>query len=370
MALISLQTQEGFLGSGNYGISRMNGGFASRPALGAVPRGRWGRRWMRDVGMLLAQRSAIVEEMGLAQRGGVELVWLLPWDGDSSLAFSSLDPFYIEICRRIRLVEHGRRLMACMTTTKKARIDAKSRNGVTGDPWTPIDTGAAKALTITAKGFDYQLAVELLLGKRYRPSIAQALTPADGDQGIVMLAQGVTRGQGKTEGYHERRIPISPKLGRLIAQRKTDGVAKVAEERVRDIGQLRKLLWAAMATLFDNGMVEDKFSDSAKEKANIFVKPFEQAEDSRFFDELNQEIESDHPEEARLRWRLSMAERAEALLKRAFDAGPRSAEQRYRARARALSRFHAGLRSEKVLPSLAHYYRQQQAKKENAREHA
>lgn len=33
-ALLSLQTQEGFLGAGNYGVSRMNGGFASRPGVG------------------------------------------------------------------------------------------------------------------------------------------------------------------------------------------------------------------------------------------------------------------------------------------------------------------------------------------------
>ena len=38
-ALLTLQTMEGFLGAGNYGISRMNGGFASRPAVGLAPAG-------------------------------------------------------------------------------------------------------------------------------------------------------------------------------------------------------------------------------------------------------------------------------------------------------------------------------------------
>lgn len=42
-ALLTLQTWEGFLGSGNYGISRMNGGFASRPFVGPAPAGgSWG----------------------------------------------------------------------------------------------------------------------------------------------------------------------------------------------------------------------------------------------------------------------------------------------------------------------------------------
>jgi CRISPR system Cascade subunit CasA len=59
-----------------------------------------------------------------------------------------------------------------------------------------------------------------------------------------------------------------------------------------------------------------------------------------------------------------MADRAETILKSAFDAGPRSSEQRYRARAAALARFHGGLRSDKVLPTLADYYRRQKANKE------
>lgn len=57
LALTSLQTQEGFLGAGNYGISRMNGGFASRPSVGLVPRGGPGRRFVRDVRQLVALRS-------------------------------------------------------------------------------------------------------------------------------------------------------------------------------------------------------------------------------------------------------------------------------------------------------------------------
>ncbi len=93
LALISLQTQEGFLGAGNYGISRMNGGFASRPALGAVPQGGWGRRWVRDVRRLLASRGEIVRDMGLCEQGGVGLVWLRPWNGTDSLAFMASRSF-------------------------------------------------------------------------------------------------------------------------------------------------------------------------------------------------------------------------------------------------------------------------------------
>lgn len=367
LALISLQTQEGFLGAGNYGISRMNGGFASRPALGAVPLGGWGRRWARDVRRLLDCRAKIARDMGLREQDGIGLVWLRPWNGTDSLAFAALDPFYIEICRRIRLVESPDGIAALATGSKAPRIEAKSRDGVTGDAWLPIEIGVGKALTISRKGFDYELTTKLLFGNNYLLPIAQTLIEEDGKQGIVILARGVTRGKGKTEGYHERRIPISPKVRAFMLQKKTDGLAKIAEERVSDIDKIRSVLWAALATLFENGTPKDRFGDSAKKKSSLFAKPFEHFEDARFFDGLlglNEEIESEHPEDVRLRWYLDMAERAESILIDAFESGPRSGEQRYRARAAALSRLHGGLRSDKTLPTLAHHYKAQKDSKE------
>lgn len=368
MALISLQTQEGFLGSGNYGISRMNGGFASRPALGVVPLGHWGRRWQRDVMALLDGRSDIISNYGLAD-SGIALVWTVPWDGTKSLPFASLDPFYIEICRRVRLAIKDEMLMAHTAGSKVARIEAKTLNGQTGDPWTPINIGEAKALTLGGKGFDYKLAAELIYGAgTYRQPIALALREDDGAEGISIIAQGVTRGQGKTEGYHERRVPISPKVRMRLINHQTDQLASVAEKRVKAIGSMRSLLWSALATLFDNGDAGGgKNSDGAKEKANRFVRPFELEEDRRFFTELNAEIEASDPEQAYLDWLLSMTERAESVLSQAFDAGPRNGEQRYRARAAALSRFWGTLRGQKSpLPVLREHYHEQKQHKEMA----
>lgn len=366
MSLVSLQTQEGFLGAGNYGISRMNGGFASRPAVGVVPNGYWGARWKRDIQTLLASRSDILEQQGMSENNGTALVWLKEWDGTASLGFASLDPFYIEICRRVRLEckENTRQICALTTGSTVARIDAKSRNGLTGDPWTPIDTAGEKALTIGADGFHYKLAAEILFGSKYSRSAMQIVQSKDDNGGLVVLAQGVTRGQGKTEGYHERRIPISKTVRKLLLENQTDRLAKLAGERVHSIGQIRGVLWTALATLFEQGASKDKFSDSAKDNASLFVKAYEHAEDTRFFDDLNEEIESDQPDAVHLQWLLSSASRAERILTEAFSAGPQSCEQRYRARSAALSRFHGGLRNSKTLPVLAEHFRQQALHKE------
>lgn len=187
------------MGAGNYGVSRMNGGFANRPAIGVVPKGHWGQRWQWDIAKLLKYRDEIVEHLGLQNKNGIGLLWLKVWSGETSLAFSSLDPFYIEICRRIRLIQSDddQSIGAITTGSKAARIEATERNGITGDPWMPIDTAAGKALTIGADGFHYRLAAELLFGSKFRSPIAQILDVADGTENIVVLAQGVTRGQGK-----------------------------------------------------------------------------------------------------------------------------------------------------------------------------
>lgn len=114
-----------------------------------------------------------------------------------------------------------------------------------------------------------------------------------------------------------------------------------------------KLLWSALVILFANGNA-DRATDSVKDKAGPFSKLFERAEDARFFTDLAEEIEADDGDAQRLLWLIGLAERAEAVLQAAFNAGPRSGVQRYKAQAAALSRFRSGLRGPKAaLPALA-----------------
>jgi CRISPR system Cascade subunit CasA len=357
-SLLSLQTQEGFLGAGNYGISRMNGGFASRPGVGVAAVGNHGVRWARDATSLLAQRQRTVEERGLQGENGLALIWLAPWDGLSSLSFIKLDPFYIEVCRRIRLQSSGNEIKAMGTGSKAARIAAKELNGLTGDAWTPIDLEGGKALTITSNGFNYKLVSELMFGGKYQPPVAHNVMPPANGESLVLITQGVTRGQGKTEGYHERRVPISPKIRSLLAVNRKEPLAQLSTQRIAIIGEMRKLLWVALAVLFANGKANDG-SDGNKTKASKFAAPFEAAEDARFFSDLNEEIEATDCAAQRLQWMLGLVDRAEAILRVAFDAGPRNGVQKYRAQSAALSRFHGGLRSDKSpLPDLANHFRQ------------
>lgn len=371
-ALVSLQTQEGFLGAGNYGISRMNGGFASRPGVGVAPIGNWATRWMDDVRTLLKQREIIAEQQGLASEDGHALLWLLPWSGADSLPFQSLDPLYIEVCRRVRLASAAEGVWEARATGSTApRVAAKDRNGVTGDPWTPVDVAEGKALTVSGAGFEYKLMSELLTGGRFAHGAAWRLDGWPQSASLQVIAQAVVRGQGKTEGYHERRVPISPKLRSLLAGPQRVTVATMAKQRIDAIAALRKLLWSALVVLFSNA-VHGAGNDTVSQKAGRFARPFEQGEDGRFFDDLTLEAEAEDAERPALRvqWLLGLVGRCEQVLTDAFDAGPRSGMQRYKARSAALGRFHGGLRGPKpVLPDLAaHYERQRQARSAAAEE--
>jgi CRISPR system Cascade subunit CasA len=137
-----------------------------------------------------------------------------------------------------------------------------------------------------------------------------------------------------------------------------DQLERLAKQRIAAISELRKLLWLALAVLFANGKSAES-SEGNKAKANLFADPFERAEDARFFDDLNAELEAFDPAAEHLNWLIALVARAESVLKIAFVAGPRNGVQKYRARSAALSRFHGGLRNSKSpLPVLTNYYRE------------
>lgn len=391
-SIVSLQTQEGFGGRDNFGITRMAGSFGSRTAVGAVPSGNVGRRWQCDVAVMLSERDRIAENYSYKHADGISLVWTIPWDGSlgAQISMQQLDPLYIEICRQVRLaIRPGTRSIFASTSSSKAsRISSGDRQGVTGDIWTSVNELAkpfGAALKIRARGFDYKLSSSLLFGIEYgsgeracfySPTSALKLNGAAPGQLVSAVLCGVSRGgptgnKSVTQGYHERRVPIAPKVRTLLITNQKAQLGRIAGQRIAAISEIRKLLWLSLVVLFANGNSRDN-SVGDEAKASKFSAPFEAAEDARFFDDLNEEMEATDPAAQRLQWLLGLVDRAEAILKMTFDAGPRSGIQKYRAQSAALSRFHGGLRSDKFpIPDLANYYRQQSIKRqEETSDHA
>ena len=260
-------------------------------------------------------------------------------------------------------------VFARTTKTPASRIqENEARKGRTGDFWTPIDKEGEKIMAVPRQGFGYQLVTKLFIeAGHFEPAPAQALLHSNSAAPLELVCKGIAPdGNSKTSGYHERRVPISPKLRKKIAGDQRPLVAGQAKRRIETIAQMRKLLWTALALLFANGE-SDSGNDTVSNRASRFAQPFEQQEDARFFDDLNVQIEAESEEQedaVYLAWLLGLAARAQAVLTNAFHAGPRSAMQRYKAQSAALSRFHAGLRGGKkpLFPELvAHYAAQHES---------
>jgi CRISPR system Cascade subunit CasA len=341
-ALVMLQTYEGFLGAGNYGIARMNGGFASRPSLGAARSPALADRLARDVAVWSARREELVSLFGYAADGGLGLVWCTPWDGIRSLPLGELDPCFIEICRRVRFVSRGALIEVVGTGSEGARVSAKELRGNTGDIWTPILKGEdAKALTVSDGGFHYSLLQDLLFEGTFTEAPAQALRPDDGVTPVV-IARALARGQGETNGLHERVLPIPLRLrGWFTEPARRASLGARAKRRVELAGALRlKVLRPALCALLQAGAEQLDFTDKRPDR---WTSAFDARVDAHFFPKLWEDADLDDAE-ADTRWIDALLHEARAVLTEARDAVPLPSMRRFRAEAAARRLFEGAAR--------------------------
>ena len=353
-ALISLQTMEGFGGAGNYGISRMNGGLGSRPAFSLAPSERFGAHTKRDITFLLENTAADSRDA---------LLWLLPWDGAKSeaLLYDRLNPLYIEICRRVRLRQNNNGgLYAVKATSKAARIESKALKGRTGDPWTPINLKEGKSLTMATGGFTYKRVVDYLTpGNWEQPALLDATrSERRSAEPMMLVARGIVRGQGKTEGYYERIIPIRTKLRAAIGRGGIDDIGEIANKRIQEIAIVQRILSHAIQ-VFAAGGDSDKVSSEHRKFARPWLNRLDELIDASFFDDLQTEFEADEEaERSRIRneWLMNGADgvidNARNMLRDASDSVPCSTIRRYKARVSAEGLFEVRIRGDKGLPSL------------------
>jgi CRISPR system Cascade subunit CasA len=320
--LVSVQTMGGYPGRNTYGIARMNGGLGNRPHVAYAPDLGRAACFLRDVRACLDGRATAVEHRGYANTKGLALTWTLPWDGCSSIALDKLDPWFVETCRRIRLVEEGGRIVAWRCGTKGPRV-APLEGGDTADPWTPVDRITGKALTVSAAGFGYDRTQELLLGGQFAMGAAGTIRPDDGPA-PWFVASAMVRGQGRTDGIHERRVRVPAPVRALL--RSTGG-----RDRLRD----RSKRWVASAKIAKLNVLGPALSvlvgegDGTKAARGRFFSAMDAAIDRVFFERLWATAEADDAE-ADTAWARDLVGLAKAQLAEAIDAAPARAAARYR----------------------------------------
>lgn len=362
-ALITLQTMQGFSGAGNFGISRMNGGFGSRPALSLAPVGNVGAHVRRDILALMEHRPSILEDYPMSE-GGFDLLWTRPWNGAASerILPDQLDPLFVEVCRRVRLrTEYGKGIYAVRTSSRSARIEARNMNGIMGDPWTPVDQRSSKSLTLGAGGFGYKRITEYLtnngnweLPVLLRPTSSEQASDTD----MKLVARGIVRGQGKTEGYHEREIPFRHKIKMAMARQDTvTELGDLARERIREIGTVQRILSHAIQTFMARGD-SSRISPEQRALARPWLNRLDELIDTRFFEHLQEEFEAvaEERQGVRDRWLMNgrdgVVDHARTLLSEAEDTLACPQIHRYRARTNADSLFEGRLRGNNGLPFL------------------
>jgi CRISPR system Cascade subunit CasA len=345
-SLVALQTMQGFLGAGNYGIARMNGGFASRPCVAYAAEQTSASRFLRDVRALLDARDGLVNgDRGFATKDGLGLVWCSPWDGKTTLNFARLDPFFIEICRRVRLdAPRPGVIVAHRGSSKAARIDGAAGTGNTGDAWTPVARKDARALTLSESGFTYERVQDLMFGD-WAP--AAAGQPNDADDRF-WLGQVLVRGQGKTGGYHERWVPVPGKARSFFA--KPDARARLGKRAQEWVGFAKvarlNILKPAVLHLLQGGPDKLKFDDP---RADPFLAHLNQEIDAVFFPLLFEHGAAD-PEIASVAFANKLLDLAKKELELATTSIPMSTARRHRAIAFAFRSFFGAARNRQDFP--------------------
>lgn len=350
-ALIDLQTMAGFLGAGNYGVSRMNGGFSARPCLGLAPHNRGlGAHLFHDMQRMLQNRSKLLQSYPdyFRPENGAALLWTVPWDGTTSLDLSDLDPYYIEVCRRVRLSLADQGIVARTAGSKKSRVAAKAANGNVGDFWTPVSAGDAKALSLSRAGFRYDRLAQLLF-KRDAYCLPPALTVGATESKWRVVARGMAGGQGKTDGYHERTdIVLAPTTVTALGRRKgRDELASIHDALLEEIAEVSAALRLGIAVAASGGKPLSDLAKTDRTHATPFARRLDAAIDPLFFGAVERRFIAETEagkRKARAILARNMLATAHALLDEAVEAVPCPAIRRHRARARAFSAFHGRLR--------------------------
>ena len=322
-ALVSLQTMEGYGGSKRRGIARMNGGHSSRPMIGLAPAkagdtsvdpSAW---WARDVRLLLqARRRGDADILGTL--GGPALTWCLDWPEGQELDLGTLDPWFIEACRRVRLAQSGVSIVGRRSTSMSPRIAAKVHKGNVGDPWAPVHQ-SGKCLTLSGGDFDYSRLTDLLFSGEWAvPALARP--GEDEHDHMLIVAEAFSRGNSKTEGFKSRVVPAPGRAVRLFGSPTSNKLAELARAQVEEIKAVDGALHRALALAAAHGV-----PNAIKRSHYAFSKPaskrFNRAADQVFFPSLWGRFDAASLDEtSRFKAKIDFLKRLKAAAREALDA--------------------------------------------------
>lgn len=353
-ALVTAQTTAGFFGQGNYGIVRMNGGFASRAIVSLVADDRPSPRFREETTIAISCRDEALRAPFGFRSDGVVLTWLKPWTRQQPLhTLSALDPLFVESARPIRFVRSYAGLAAMGASSECAQIGGRE-NGDTGDPWTVLNMADKKkgmsALTLSASGFTPERLTDMLFEDGYRLTPLQKPRGTAGSSPLVFCASVLVRGQGTTDGFHavQLLIPERARLALFSVGDERQSLGKLAKALLRDAGDIeRSCLKTALFALCEGGPsgLPDFNAREIGQWVNNLAADFAHAWQDNYFPLLwrGAEPSADHLD-LRGEWVRGLVARAIDTLHRAEQRAPIPSSRKLRAAVRARSLLEAMLR--------------------------
>ena len=180
---------------------------------------------------------------------------------------------------------------------------------------------------------------------------------------MEVVARAMVRGQGKTEGFYERRVPVRHKFRSAMLRRNSNDlsdVATISQERINDVRKVQRILSHAVQTFANRGDSANTKPEH-RERARPWLNRLDEIVDATFFDALQDEFEeTDASERLRIRyhWLLNEEEpkgvinHARILLDVAEDSLPCPAIYYYKAREAAEGLFEGRIRGGSGFPDL------------------
>ncbi|MCS4048037.1 CRISPR system Cascade subunit CasA [Salinibacter ruber] len=278
-------------GNYRYGAVRMQSNTASRPFMGTTPSLRWGQHIESDIKRLVGWEPDVSFEY---QREVTPLLWTLPpAEGKSdAIDVARLHPLFIDCAKRFRFDGHRMR-----HTSNRARRVTGAGDGLTGDPWTPVQ--GDQALNPRERHFGYRQLQKILFGSEYQLPF---LTSDDHQEGYLVF-QTVSGKKGKRFQYLRRTIPCPYPSDEVFGP--DTPVAEEAKARVERAETVASRMMAAAGALFDDKEAVEDIGDRVHGRA-----------DDRFFDRLFEAAELEDTSELREFWDRVLLEAAEDIYER------------------------------------------------------
>lgn len=358
-AVVSQQTLSGFLGKGNYGSVRMNGGFGSRCLVSLVTSVDPASRFREELKTIQSMRAGVLASAFAYRARGVTLTWLTPWSRRTHHHdLSALEPWFVEAVRPLRLrMVHGA-IEAWGSTSEARQIGPKAIDGGDiGDPWLPINEADKKkgrsALTVSASGWTPQRISDLLLHQSFH--LTELQKPRSGIKSAAWFVCSVlVRGQGTTDGLHRTAVPVPASALSILARPESRSQLAQGAAKLRDdASEIQKSLSMALMSLASGGPeTVNRDSKALAAWAAVCLDAFTRDWSDRYFEALWRLADTPLPT-VRADWKDALVATARRTLRDAEARLPAPSSRRWRGRVNALGLLNGSLRKKGLLPDAA-----------------